>query len=183
MYDLPFLSLKSIDYNSIMLYIITGLPFSGKSTFAKELVRRYCFERTSVDKMMNKRHLDAPNMTQKDWNLVYSEAYGELESLLKAGKTVVFDGGSLLKSERNTIKSIAEKYGVSWKLIYINTSIEEIAHRRKKNLVSQERDQLSDETMDKAFEMFEEPTPDENYITYDQSVNLDKWIDENIAVK
>ncbi len=163
------------------LYIVTGLPFSGKSTLAKELVKRFGVERTSVDKMMNKRHFEAQFMSQADWNLVYREAYEELEVLLKLGKAVAFDGGSLLKSERTKLKQIAEKYNVPWILIYVNTSSEEIVERRKKNLLSQERDQLADGIMDKAYEMFEEPTSDENAIIYNQSIPLDEWINSNIS--
>jgi len=162
------------------LYIITGLPFSGKSTLAKELVKRFQFERTSVDKMMNKKHLEAQYMSQSDWNLVYSEAYQELELLLKLGKTVVFDGGSLLKSERDRLKKIAEMCGVPWKLIYVNTPKEEIIKRRKRNLKTKERDQLKDEVMNKAFNMFEEPQIDENFILFNSKINLKEWIKKNI---
>jgi len=162
------------------LYIITGLPFSGKSTLAKELVKRFQFERTSVDKMMNKQHLEAQYMSQSDWNLVYSEAYQELELLLKLGKTVVFDGGSLLKSERDRLKKIAEMCGVPWKLIYVNTPKEEIIKRRKRNLKTKERDQLTDEVMNKAFSMFEEPQIDENFILFNSKINLKEWIKKNI---
>lgn len=119
-------------------------------------------------------------MIQRDWDLVYDEAYQKLESLLNSGKTVIFDGGSLIKSERNTLKDIAEKCGVSWKLIYINTQKEVISERRRNNLSTKERDQLADETMDRAFEMFEEPTEDEKPIFYNQETDLDKWIQENI---
>lgn len=162
------------------LYIITGLPFAGKSTLAKELMKRFDCERTSVDKMMNKRHLEAQFMSQDDWDLVYREAYEELETLLRLGKTVAFDGGTLLKSERNTVRTIAEKCGVPFKLIFVDTPKEVIIKRRQKNLVTNERDHIVDEVMDTAFNMFEEPTEDEMPIPYHESDDLDQWVKDTL---
>jgi predicted kinase len=152
----------------------------GKPLFTQKLVERFGFEVASVDEMMSKRKWDAPDMIQDDWNLVYSQAYQKLEKLLKNGKSVVFDGGSLLKSERNTLKSIAHKRGVSWCLIYINTLREEIIARRKHVLSTNERDPLIDETMDKACGMFEEPQAKEEPITYNSTMNFEDWVKKNL---
>lgn len=162
------------------LYIVTGLPYSGKSTLIKALVKRFGFNVASTDEMIEKEHYDVPKMKQDDWNIVYDRAYKKLEKLLKSGKSVIFDGGSLLKSERDKLKKIANECNVPWKLIYLNTSKQEIVERRKRNLTSKERDQLADETMEKAFGMFEEPNSDENIIIYDQRIPLDVWINTNI---
>jgi len=176
----PGIEIASLHWLKQHLYIITDLPFSGKSTLAKELVKRFGFERTSVDKMMNKRKMDEVYMNQEDWNLVYSEAYEELEKLLQLGKSVAFDGGSLLKSERNKLKKIAEKCGVKWKLIYMNTPKEVILERRNKVKKTNERDPLEDETMDKAFEMMEEPVPDEKAVIFNPNDRVDDWINKYI---
>lgn len=165
------------------LFIITGLPFAGKTTLAKELVKRLNFEVTSVDEMIDKHNFTVEKMSYADWGIVYDEAFEKLGELLKGGNSVIFDGGSLKKTERQNLKNVAEKSGVPWKLVYVNTTKEEIIQRRKENLKTQKRDQLEDNTMGKAFAMFEELTPDENYTIFNSHMDLDKWLEMNTVDK
>jgi len=162
------------------LYIVTGLPFSGKTTLSKELIQRFGFEIASVDEMLDKGHYVVETMSYDDWGVVYDQAFEKLEQLLKDSKTVIFDGGSLKKNERQALKNVAERLGIAWKLIWVNTPVSEIIERRKKNLTTQERDQLEDVTMEKALGMFEEPTSDENFMPFNSTMNVDDWIKENI---
>lgn len=163
-----------------VLYIITGLPFAGKTTLTKELVKRFGFVVASVDEMLDRGNFVVEKMTYDDWGIVYSQAFDNLKSCLKDGKTVIFDGGSLKRSERETLKKIARSFGIISKLIYVNTTREEIFQRRLKIKKTKERDPLEDVTMNKALDMFEEPTSDENPILYNQKMDLDNWIKGNI---
>lgn len=163
-----------------LLYIVTGLPFAGKTTLTRKLAERFRFIIASVDEFLDAGNYVVKKMTQDDWNKTYSQAYQKLKRCLLESKTVIFDGGSLKKSERITLKNIAKSLNIPSKLIYVNTTREEIIQRRLKNQKTRERDQLEDVTMEKAFDMFEEPTPDENPILYNHHINLDIWIKENI---
>lgn len=164
-----------------MLYILTGLPYSGKTTLTKELVKRFGFSSVSMDDVMDEKGYEVEQMTQEDWNMVYSEGYERLKKLLSEGKTVVLDLGNLKRSERKTARQIAESLGSGYKLIYLNIPVSVIKERWAKNEETKERGQLEQVTLDRALGMFEEPTSDENYIIYNQTVSLDKWIKENIA--
>lgn len=162
------------------LLIITGLPFSGKTTLANILIRKFGYITVSVDEFIDSGNYIVEKMVQDDWNKVYSQAYEELKRCLREGNNVIFDGGSLLRSERQTLKDIAKSMKVPSKLIYVNTTKEEIIKRRLKNKISKVRDQLADLTMVTAFKMFEEPTASEEPIIYRQDMNFDNWINENI---
>lgn len=72
-------------------------------------------------------------MSQKDWNLVYSEAYKRIKSALSNGKSVLFDMGNLKRSERVTVEQIAQESGADYKLIYVKTPIIEIERRWEAN--------------------------------------------------
>lgn len=158
---------------------MTGLPYAGKSTLTRELVKRFGFEIVSVDRQIEKHTFDTEKMNQEDWNLVYSEAYQQLETLLKEGETVIFDIGHLKRSERDTSRAIAKKTNAEFLLIYINTPLEEIKARRLKNMETKDRGHLEDKSMDLALEMFEEPTDEEQSILYNQGMDLEEWIKEN----
>ena len=163
-----------------VLYIITGLPYSGKSTLTKELVRRLDLDTASVDEYLDKGKYVVEKMVQDDWNQVYSQALNKLEKLLTEGKSVVFDGASLKKFERDTLKGIAEKLGVLSKLIYIKTDINEIKSRQLKNKQLKTRGHIKNTTLNKAIKMFEEPGANENALVYEYPADLNDWIKKNL---
>jgi len=168
--------------NKQVLYIMVGLPYSGKTTLTKELVNRFGFEVVSMDKTIDEENLDPVTMTQEDWNIVYSHGYKKLKKLLLDGKTVILDLGNLKRSERDTARAIAEKINVPSKLIYINVPVEEIKDRRQKNEETQERGHLAEKTLQKALDMWEEPLSDEKFVTYNQQMDLEHWIKVNIEI-
>lgn len=79
--------------NKQYAYILTGLPYAGKTTLRKKLVDRLGFEYSSVDDQMGKHKFHVEEMSQDDWNLVYKKAYEDLKRKLKIGKTVIVDIG------------------------------------------------------------------------------------------
>src|SRR3989344_5257074 len=137
------------------LYILTGLPYSGKTSLTNELVKRFRFKTASVDDVMDERGLDSDTMVQEDWNSVYSEAYKRLEENLKAGHSVVFDMGNLKHSERDNARKIARSVGAEFKLIYLDTPLEETRKRWAQNEATKTRDQLSDRGMQVALSQFQ----------------------------
>lgn len=162
------------------LYIITGLPYSGKTILSNELVKRFKFIVCSVDEELDKGNYIVERMVQRDWNYIYSKAYERLKKYLSDGQTVIFDGASLKRSERETLKQIAKSMNIPYKLIYVNTPKEEIKQRWLKNLKTKERDHVKKITLNFAFNLFEEPQPDENPIIYNKDINLERWIKDNL---
>jgi predicted kinase len=162
------------------LYILTGLPYAGKSTLRKRLIDRYGLSYVSVDELIDRRNLDTEVMTQDDWNSVYSETLEGLKYRLANGENVIVDIGNLKRSERDAVRSIGAEYSVDPKLIYINTTKEEILNRRSRNEETQERGQLTESLLNRAFDMFEEPQADESPIIYNQEIDLDEWLQVNI---
>lgn len=162
------------------LYIMTGLPYAGKSTLTKELVQRFGFKIASVDEVLEEKDYDIEKMTQEDWNYAYSEAYRRLKEYLTTGISVILDIGNLKKSERETARSIAKNLNIKHRLIYVNTTPEQIRERWLKNQETKERGRLEDVSLKRALDMFEPPTPDENPVIYNQQINLEEWINQNI---
>jgi predicted kinase len=179
--NLLFLGILS-NMSKQVFYIMCGLPYSGKSTLTKELVERFGFSVGSMDAVLDERNFEVEKMTQDDWNYVYSEGYERLKRLLKEGKTVILDSGALKLSERNTARAIAADFEVPTKLIYINTSKEEIQKRWLKNQETKKRGHLEEVSLNKAMDMFNEPTTDEDPIIYNQTMDLDQWIKDNIKI-
>lgn len=165
-----------------VLYSLTGLPYSGKTTLRKELIKRFGFSYISIDEIMDEKDMwRKGHPIQEDWNVAYSEAYEKLKNLLRNGDSVIFDGASLKFKERETQRQIAEECGVDWKLIYVNTPKEVIIKRRLENLETKDRGHLNKREMEVAFGMFEEPTLEENPVIYNHEMSLDDWAKNNIS--
>lgn len=163
------------------LYILCGLPYAGKTTLRKELVKRFGFDFVSMDEIMQKHGMwRTGHPTQEDWIVGYSEGYDELKKLLREKRDVILDVGNLKLKERQTARLIAEELGAAHKLIYINTPRDEIVRRRVENEKTKKRGHVKDELFQKGLEMFQEPTPEENPIMFNTDMNLDEWIKRNI---
>ncbi|MDO8618484.1 MAG: ATP-binding protein [Candidatus Daviesbacteria bacterium] len=161
------------------LYILTGLPYSGKTTLRKELVKRLNFDYVSVDEIMKEKDMwREGHPTQDDWEVAYSDTYEKLKDLLKKDKNVVLDIGNLEFHERETARQIAKAEGVECKLIYVKTSMEEIMRRRKENEETKVRGHLEGDLLKSAIDKFEEPTQKENPIIYNSREDLEEWIQE-----
>lgn len=164
-----------------ILYILCGLPYSGKTTLARELSRRSGFEIVSMDNVMDEEGLDPITMTQTDWDRIYFRGYKTLERLLSEGKSVVLDASNLKRGERDTARGIAERVNAEHMLIYLDVPFEESVARHLKNQKINGRAQLADVTMQRAASMFEAPTPDENPVVYKQEIDVEDWIRKNIT--
>lgn len=163
------------------LYILCGLPYAGKTTLRKELIKRFGFDFVSMDEIMQKHDMWRPDHpTQEDWNVGYSEGYDQLKKLLKEKRDVILDLGNLKFKERQTARLIAEELGAAHKLIYVNIPREEILKRRAENEKTKQRGHVKDELFQKGLEMFQEPTEEENPIMFSPEMNLDEWIRKNI---
>ena len=159
-----------------MLYLLCGLPFSGKTTLQNKLVTRFGFQAVSVDQIMDERDMWADGRpTQDDWDAAYSEAYRQIKQHLSEGKTVLFDCANLRLRERESARTIAGSLGCSHRLIYVNTPPEEIRRRRRRNEETHERSPVDQEMMEAAFQMFEEPTESEHPILYTHLTEMDEW--------
>ncbi len=142
------------------LYIITGLPYAGKTTLARKLKERFKVQYASVDEELARGHYDIPAMSQQDWNDVYTSAYAKLEKLLQAGNSVVFDGASLKKSERQNLRGIAERNNAEPRLLYVATPVDVIRTRWRINQSTHARGHLREYLLKHAVERFEAPGPE-----------------------
>lgn len=165
------------------LIILCGIPFSGKSTLAKEISKKLNYNRVDLDDVKFKLHGDNikdEDLMQKDWDVVYQEMYKRIENSLKSGKTVVHDTGNFTKYERNLIKQIADKFNLDALTVFVDTP-KEIAYRRlKENRESGKRFDVSGDGFESSVKEMETPGSDENTLVFRYNDNIDSWIENNL---
>ena len=113
-----------------VVYLLCGLPGSGKTNYAKKLEAGGAL-RLTVDEELFRRHgkdLDAQHIDQyeKEIKLDFKSL---LEKAVKGGKSVALDYGFWKKSERDEYKQLAESVGAQWKLLFFDTSLEILKSR------------------------------------------------------
>lgn len=122
------------------LIIMVGIPGSGKSTFATHFAQTF----------------GAPIVSEAVFGQL---ADNVLDELLKTGKTVLFDGSTNTKSQRQALvkKAIAAKYTPL--LVWVQT--ESIEARRRATRRSKDGVSLGDDEFDAAIKSFAPPTVQE----------------------
>lgn len=160
-----------------ILYVMTGLPYSGKTTLVKKLVKKINCKVVSVDEILEQKDLwKEKHPTQENWEIAYGEACKKVENYLINGENVIFDESNLLYNQRENLRKMAENLGIIVKLIYVKIDKNEVLKRWEKNLKIKDRNQLNEKFLKKSFDLFEEPKVKEKVIVYNQDTDSEKWI-------
>ena len=92
------------------IYMMIGIPGSGKTTFVRELSKKLNVKVISTDTVRQEH----PGINEKDvWPLVYQKI-GEM--VLKK-EDVIFDATNVTKTPRNRFKENVNKYSTDYELI------------------------------------------------------------------
>ena len=101
------------------VYLLCGLPGSGKSTFAKEQEAKGLVRLTLDEELFKRFGREFPNEKYSEYE---TKTKTELKDVLKENvtnsKSVILDYGFWKKAEREEYKQLIETIGAQWKLLY-----------------------------------------------------------------
>lgn len=164
------------------LYIFCGIPFSGKTTLVKILAEKLDYSRVDLDEVKFElfgKGITDKELEQKDWDAVYLEMYKIIEFLLRKGETVIHDTGNFTKHERDLVKQIADKLGISTIIVFVDTPREVAYERLLNNRKNKDRFDVDDGDFDGAVKEMEAPTNEENVIVFRHGDIVGDWIRNN----
>jgi len=152
------------------LYIMCGLPYSGKTTFAQTFSEQSGFPLVSIDDIRESLGFfwGKHEATSADWKKIFKEVEAELTTHLQADRSVIYDSANHDKASRETFRALAKNLHCDVKVVFLDTPLEVIESRRKANLMSNERAHIPDEFYTSALETFEPPTTEENVVRAEQ---------------
>lgn len=150
------------------LYIMCGIPFSGKTVLSKQLAEKLLAVRIDLDEVKLELLGDVPDerVSKTQWDSVYQAMYKLIERTIINGKSVIQDAGNFTRYERDLIRNIATENGIPTIVIYVEASLSLAQQRRKHNEETRKRFQVSDETLLLAAKEMEPPETNEFYVTY-----------------
>ena len=164
------------------LYIMCGLPFSGKSTLAKTIATTTDSQLVGFDLVWKEEedNLDPDLNKTKEWEFILDLAFKKIKSYLKEGKSVVYDDTNLKKEHRDKLRDLAKRFNAESKVIYINTSLDEIRKRIERNLNTQVRHNVSDLNFQSSLAQLEVPINEQNIIEYKAGTDINLWLKNNL---
>lgn len=168
------------------LYIFCGIPFSGKTTLAKQIVAKLGFTRIDLDEvkfsLFGNSIMDA-EIDQKGWDQIYQEMYHQIREALKRGETLIHDTGNFTKSERGVVHDIATNLGIESVTIFVDLP-QDIAYQRLlANRQTKVRFDVSDQDFLSTVGEMEKPGGEEKHLVFNAfgDINIDLWIQTNLS--
>ena len=140
------------------LFILCGLPGTGKTTYAKNIETKNCI-RYSLDEFFLAKYKNVSllpaEFIQREEEIKH-ELLVLVRNALTKGNSVILDYGFWKKDERDTYKKIAEECGVLSKLLYFKSEID-IQHTRLLSRETDKNHKITPELLSIFIGRFEEP--------------------------
>src|SRR5689334_894608 len=125
-----------------VLYIMSGLSFSGKTTLAKQLIKPLHAELLSYDFdiwSVYKTTLPPDISKTDEWVTLETTARERIAALLEAGKNIIFDDLNVEKRDRDALRETAYASNAHSLVIYMDVPAEVAIERQKTNDVTRGR--------------------------------------------
>ena len=158
---------KLIRGSSKTLYILCGLPYSGKTHLAREILEKTDCAYVSIDRILESLGYDWDSSKLPDeagWKKVFGISYEQAKNFLRNGQNVLYDSTNHTKESREILRRIAREAGANARLIYIDVPVEVVRERWEKNREINERFVLSKKLLDSTIEAMEIPGEDEDVL-------------------
>jgi hypothetical protein len=111
-----------------VLVVLSGLPGTGKSTFARRLTERLPLLVLETD-ALRKALVDEPRHTRGESARLFAACHQLIQDLLTQGVPVLFDATNLQESHREPLYRIAELTGAKVILVYTTAPTEVVRER------------------------------------------------------
>ncbi len=150
------------------LYLLMGLPGSGKTTLAKIIAHLTDAVHVSSDEYRLKLYPD-PCFSQKEHDSLYAILDHNIEHLLQANRSVIYDANLNRKVHRDEKYELAEKYDIKVVLWWICVS-DKVAKQRRisdQNQTLVPEGETPGKMFDRIAKIFEPPEDSETFITID----------------
>ena len=164
------------------LYIMTGLPFSGKSTLSRALAEHINAVLISFDKVWEEKQEELKKVADKneEWRQVLNHTHKKIKKSLLEGKSVVYDDTNARKEHRDELRRIAGQALADVKIVFLDTPIEKIIKREKENKTLQNRHEVTSENFLNLKDQFQAPTKEEDAMRFTPLDNVKNWLEDNI---
>jgi len=164
------------------VYILCGIPFSGKSTLARTLAMQRGWTHVDVDGIARSLiDSEESDVTEEQWTEAFNTSFEQISDSLARGKSVVHDATNFARTARDRVRAIALQSNASAHVIYIDIPVDQADRRRIANQGYPQRHQVSAAGFQEVVRSMEPPGVDESVLLYDGTMDVKAWIDRFIC--
>jgi len=150
------------------LFIMCGLPFSGKTTLASSIAAKRHAVLISLDEINESRGLRFGGegaISQAQWQETHQIALSRLAEALSSDADIVIDDTNCFRFLRDNYRRLADAAGYRTVVVLVDTSTEEIKRRIFENRITKKRRHVMMDVLDNLITDFQWPTDDESCIS------------------
>ena len=160
------------------VYVVFGIPFAGKSTIVRELVRQRGCRVIDIDAINTARGVGIAGaaISPEDWAISFASARAQLDDALAAGASVAYDGHVWSRAQREGFRALASAAGADITFIYLNVPESVARERWRANRQSAQRHDVPDDLFTQAVGLMEPPDETERVARYDGETPVAAWV-------
>ena len=159
------------------LYLLCGMPFSGKTTLGKIISQHISSAYVSLDKINESRGLrGGDGIPVEEWEKTHSIAMSQIQALMPTSQDIVLDDTNCFRWLRDRFRQLATEHNYQTTVVFVDVSVSEIRQRMLANQKTQTRHMVKPEIIKEMTKTFEPPAEDENVIRYGGEQPINKWI-------
>jgi len=163
----------------VLLLIVCGLPFAGKTTMSKELARKLDHTvHVEIDQINTERGLglDGQAVPLVEWPTTYEIAYGRADFALQSGQSVIFDATNYSRAQRDVLRMKARRAGAESVVVFVDVPESECRARWQANRQTGERYDVRDEDFENVVSRFDPPGAGEQVIIFVQGMRVEDLV-------
>ena len=162
------------------LYLLCGMPFSGKSTLGKSIAQYLDAPYISLDEINEARGLDGgKGIPVEEWEKTHYLAIEQLRDLMPFQQNIIVDDTNCFRWLRDRFRNLGRQYGYETTVIFLDVPFTEIEKRIISNNKNRTRNGVKSEIIAEMKKTFEPPQPDEQTINYTLERSMKEWIVEH----
>lgn len=149
------------------LFILCGLPFSGKTYLAQKIAEHLAVTIISFDEIYEElRQKTGYDLSPQPeiWDQVKQSALLSLSKNLREGKNVVWDSTNPLRKHREELIQIGNSFGAQNIVVHVNTPLNEVRKRRQENKSTHRKIDRGSDDFGQTHRVWENPLEEEQAI-------------------
>ncbi len=161
-----------------LLVAMCGIPFSGKTTLARELSDRCRLALVSVYSIVGELGIDlGPDAIEhRGWARAMAVGFDRTRKLLAEGTSVVYDHANHSRRNRDRCRRIASQNGAAFRLVWVDTPIEAARRRLLENRANPWRADVPDISFSEIVAQFEPPADEPDVVRVRPAMTIDEVI-------
>lgn len=146
------------------LWILCGLPYSGKTYFSKKIVAATSVAYVSIDYILEELGFDWDSgrlPDERGWKKVFDISYARSKEALQNNLSVLYDSTNHTRTSRDAVRKVAEEVGADARVVFVDSPVEIIWKRWGENVTLKNRSVVAKELVETTIKSFEPPMEDE----------------------